>query len=126
MAAEFLKVAMNFKFQNYLIVLCVFLTGCTCGTGRTVLKQENLAETTSKFIPTSKAIRIGMTKEQVAEAWGKPDRLTAKEWEYSNDMSKIYVRNATSYRISFENEKVKRIIVSTLSARKFGCAQVDM
>jgi outer membrane protein assembly factor BamE (lipoprotein component of BamABCDE complex) len=119
-------VAMNFKLRKYLIVLCVFLTGCTCGTGRTVLKQENLTEATNKINPMAKTIRIGMTKEQVIEAWGNADRVYEKQWEYSNDAGKTYVRNATSYMIVFENEKVIEIIERALSPSKFGCAQIDM
>ena len=122
--------------QIIILLVIVLLNGCCwngpnmgmLGSGRTIDKVNTLTLAVSKINPSAKAIEVGMSKEQVLEAWGKADWHGAgedNEWLYSN-VKESKIQHPVTYNISFENDKVKTITESIFSKQKIMCTTIDL
>ena len=122
--------------QITVLLFIVLLNGCCwngpntglLGSGRTVEKMNTLTLAVSKINSSAKAIEVGMSKEQVLEAWGKPNWYGPwedKEWFYSN-VKESQAQHPVTYDIFFENDKVKTITESIFSKQKITCSTIDL
>jgi outer membrane protein assembly factor BamE (lipoprotein component of BamABCDE complex) len=114
----------------------VILNGC-CWNGpnfgayvndRTVEHTNTLTSVASKIDPSTKAIKVGMTKMQVLEAWGKPDWYgpgEEKDWYYSN-RDKSDEKHPVTYHLYFENEKVVSVGETIWGEKKWECRTIDL
>ena len=107
------------KMKKTILLFVILFSGC-CVLDRTIEKITPLTSVISKINPSAKIIQKGMSKEEVIEAWGKPDwyGIDESEWFYSN-VEKSNVKNPVTYDIFFADNKVLTIMESLWSEKKW-------
>ena len=116
-----------------LILSLIFLAGCACGMNRVFIKQEMLIAAENRIDPAAKNILVGMTKEQVLEAWGLPDKdhkgISAAYpdlLEYSSYSVNLNAKSAWIYSIRLMDGKVSSIIAQEYGEFRHSCDVIQL
>ena len=119
---------MNIK-NGIIILFLILLTGC-CGKHWAVGKIKTVTLAYKYMNTEEKTISLGMTKEQVTQAWGKPDwvgSLEEKSWFYSNvkEVKTSTENERVTHEVFFDEGKVVAILETLLHKEK-GCPTFDL
>ena len=115
-------------------VLLALLNGC-CWNGpnigtpsfdRTVEKTNILTLAKSNINPAYKAIQVGMTKEQVLSAWGKPTGNSPDGDLFYSNYNQASIQHPSLYEIHFDNGMVYQITESIWSNKAWMCRTADL
>jgi len=113
------------------LIICTFLiSGCSQipAYDRTIERMNTLNVSINKINPSAKAIQLGMSKEQVYEAWGKPDWKDTDDntWNYSNYNKLGASQHPVTYNIIFNEGIVSKIIENIWSEKRLMSRTIDL